>query len=176
MAALCSRCGHYIFALLFLLSVYLLFSLPNLSCRRLDVYHTPTHGVALVRIYNAGLKCAARGSLEIQDPKNRHLGTIAPLYCAISSQLWHISTIGKKVMLNSNVSPTCPHIKVNFGPLAAKICRWVWDTPAHFNGFRILAALLHGTLVVASAKLRHWTKGATCIRKGGHHVGHWPTF
>jgi len=26
------------------------FSSPNLSCRRLDVYHTSTHGVALVRI------------------------------------------------------------------------------------------------------------------------------
>jgi len=29
-----------------------------------------THGVALVRIYNAGLKYAARGTLEIQDAKN----------------------------------------------------------------------------------------------------------
>ena len=29
---------------------YLLFSSPNLSGRRLDVYHTYTHGVALVRI------------------------------------------------------------------------------------------------------------------------------
>jgi len=45
MAALCGRCGHYIFALWFLL----LFSLPNLSGRRVDVYHTSTH-VALVRI------------------------------------------------------------------------------------------------------------------------------
>ena len=32
------------------LSIYLLFSSPNLSRRRLDVYHTSTHGVALVRI------------------------------------------------------------------------------------------------------------------------------
>jgi len=47
----------------------LLFSSPSLSGRRLDVYHTSTHGVALVRIYNAGLKCAADGSLEMQDPK-----------------------------------------------------------------------------------------------------------
>jgi len=28
------------------------------------------HDVALVRIWDAGLKCAARGSLEIQDAKN----------------------------------------------------------------------------------------------------------
>jgi len=32
---------------------------------------------------------------------------------------------------------------VNFGPLAAEICWRVWGTPANFNGFRVLAALLH---------------------------------
>ena len=56
------------------------------------------HGVALVRIWNAGLKCTARGSLQIQDAKNRHLGTIAQLCQAISSQLRHVSTIGKKLV------------------------------------------------------------------------------
>ena len=50
MAALCSRCGHYIFAPWFLLSIFLLFFSPNLSGGRVYVYHTPTHGVALVRI------------------------------------------------------------------------------------------------------------------------------
>ena len=49
----------------------LLFSSPNLSGHRLDVYHTSTHGVALVRVSNAGLKCAACGSLQIQDAKSR---------------------------------------------------------------------------------------------------------
>jgi len=38
---------------------------------------------------------------------------------------------------------------VNFGPLAAEIVSLVWGTPGNFNGFRVLAALLHGTLVVA---------------------------
>jgi len=37
---------------------------------------------------------------------------------------------------------------VNFGLLAAEICWRVWGTPANFNGFRVFAALLHGTLVV----------------------------
>jgi len=37
----------------------------------------------------------------------------------------------------------------NFGPLAAEIGSLVWGTPANFNGFRVLAALLHGTLVVS---------------------------
>jgi len=45
----------------------------------------------------------------------------------------------------------------------------------------ILAALLHGTQVVGgvvgvSQTLRRWAEGATYIRQGGHHVGHWPTF
>ena len=66
---------------------------------------------------------------------------------------------------------------VNFGPLAAEIVSLVWGTPANFNGFRILAVLLHVTLVVGvSQTLRRWTEGATYIRQGGHQVGHWPTF
>jgi len=52
-----------------LLSSSFFFSLPDLSGQRLDVYHTSTHAVALVRIYNACLKCAARHSLKIQDAK-----------------------------------------------------------------------------------------------------------
>jgi len=67
MAALRSRCGHYIFALWFLLLSFL-FSSPNLSRRRLDVYNS-THGAASVRIWNADLKRAAHGSLKIQDSK-----------------------------------------------------------------------------------------------------------
>jgi len=69
------------------------------------------------------------------------------------------------------------HNMVNFGPLAAEIGSVIWGTPPNVNGFRVLAALLHGTLVVGvSQTLRRWTKRATYIRQGGHHVGHWPTF
>jgi len=37
---------------------------------------------------------------------------------------------------------------VNFGLIVAEIISLVWGTPANFNGFRVLAVLLHGTLVV----------------------------
>jgi len=37
---------------------------------------------------------------------------------------------------------------VNFSPLAAEIDPVVWGTPENFNGFRVLAALLHGTKAV----------------------------
>jgi len=91
MAGLRSRCGHYIVILWFLLSSLLwspyeigqtiiflpcgffflssVLSSPNLNRRRLVVCHTSTHGVALVRISDAGLKGAAHGSLQIQDAK-----------------------------------------------------------------------------------------------------------
>jgi len=40
---------------------------------------------------------------------------------------------------------------VNFG-LAAEIGPVVWGTPANVNGFRVLAALLHGSQVVSVSK------------------------
>jgi len=43
-----------------------------------------------------------------------------------------------------------PHMSmVNFGGRLAAESDWrIWGTPLNFNRFRILAALLHGTLVV----------------------------
>jgi len=42
---------------------------------------------------------------------------------------------------------------VYFGPLAAEIGPIVWGTPAKFNGFHVLAALLHCTVVVGVSQL-----------------------
>ena len=53
-----------------------------------------------------------------------------------------------KNLLNTDISSTCPRNMVNFRLLTAAICWRVWGTPSDFNGFRVLAALLHGTLVV----------------------------
>jgi len=66
---------------------------------------------------------------------------------------------------------------VNFGLLTAEINSGVWGTPANFSGFYVLAALMHGILVLGiSQTWRRWTDGATYIRQGGHHIEHWPTF
>jgi len=75
--------------------------------------------------------------------KNLHLGTIAQLCRAISSQLRHASTIGKN-LLSSSMFSTRSHNVANFGPLVAEIDPVVWGNPANFNGFRVLAVLLHG--------------------------------
>ena len=133
----------FLLLLLLLLSSFF-FSSPNLSRRRLDVYHTLAHGVALVRIWNAGLKCAARGSLQIQDAKK--IGISAPSHNFVGPYLRNEGMYqqSEKNLLSSNTSSTCPGNMVNFGLLTAEICWRVWGTPANFNGFRVLGALLHG--------------------------------
>jgi len=108
-----------------------------------------------------GLHAARWNTGRKKSPKIDHLLTIAQLCRAISSQLKHVSTIGKN-LLSSNMSPTCPYNMVNFGPLAPEICWRVWGTPANFNGFRVLAALLHGTSVVGVSQ--------TAALNGGRHL------
>ena len=41
---------------------------------------------------------------------------------------------------------------VNFGPLVAEIGSVVWDTQENFNGFRVLASLLHGIRAIGVCK------------------------
>jgi len=70
------------------------------------------------------------------------------------------------------MSSTCPHSMVNFGPLAAEIDPVVWGTTANFNGFRVLAALLHGIPVSGvSQTLRRWTEGTTYIPQAAITLG-----
>jgi len=111
---------------------------------------------------------------KIQDTKNRHLGTIAQLCPAISSQLRHISTIGNK-LLNSNTSFTCPpqygELRPTNGwdPLASLghpskfqriSCLGFVTAPTSLNGGQqnfagCLAVSLAGTL--CTVFLKNWT-------------------
>jgi len=50
----------------------------------------------------------------------------------------------KKLVKQQHVLEMYPQ----YGPLAAEIGLPVWGTPANFNGFRVLAVLLHGSQVV----------------------------
>jgi len=79
-----------------------------------------------------------------KSPSGHHSTTL-------SSYLRNYGTYrqSEKNLLSSNISSTCPHNMVNVGPVAAEILSLVWGTPANFNGFRVLAVLLHGTLVVS---------------------------
>jgi len=76
-------------------------------------------------------------------------GTIAQLCQAISSQLTelrHVSTIGKKVIKQQCLPPQVPTIWWTSALLAAEIVPLVWGTPANFNRFRVLEALLSAKL------------------------------
>ena len=83
---------------------------------------------------------AARGLLKIHDAKNRHRTILSSYIFATKARI-----DDRKNLLNSNTSSTCPHNMTNFGLPTAQIC---WGTPANFNGFGVLAELLHGILVV----------------------------
>jgi len=109
---------------------------------------------------------AARCKCRTQNvAKNRHLFTIPQICRAISLQLRHVSTIGKK-FLSSNISATCPHDMVNFGPLAAEIVSLVWGTRGNFNGFLVLAALMHGSPVVGVSQTAALNRGRHLYSSG----------
>ena len=87
----------------YLPSIFLSFSSPNLSGHRLDVYHAYFY---TWRGPSANLECRsemcctrlAANAGPKKVAKNGHLGTMPQLCRAISSQLRHVSTIGKKLV------------------------------------------------------------------------------
>jgi len=88
---------------------------------------------------NTGCKKIAKNS-----PSAHHCTTLSGCIFATKACIDN-----RKNFLNSNISSTCSHNMVNFCPLAAEISLPVWGTRANFNGFRLLALLLHR---------RHWTE------------------
>ena len=140
----------------FLLSFFLyFFSSPNLSRRRLDVCHTSDMVCLSANLRCRSETCCMRLAESTgckKSPSGHHRTTLSGYIFVTKACIDN----RKKNLLNSNVSPTCPHNMMNFGPLAAEIVSLVWGTPANFNGFRVLAALLHGTLVVG-------VSGSNCI-------------
>jgi len=92
---------------------------------------------------------------EIQDAKKSPFWyhRITLLTCIFAAKAY---IDNRKNLLNNDSSSTRPRNMVNFGLLTAEISWRVWDTPANFNGFRVLAVLLHGTLVLGvNQTLRH---------------------
>ena len=120
--------------------------------------------------------CAARWKYRTQKiAKSRHLGTIAQLCRAISSQLRHISTIEKKLVKHQCL----PHVSSQYDELRPTSGSSGWDLLAGFRlpcKFQRVSRLGSVTARHSSQTLRRWTQGATYIRQGGNHVGHRPTF
>jgi len=127
MAALRNRAGHYIFALQIVFFFLSFFSSPNLSRRRLDVCHTSTHGVALsVNLRCRSETCCTRLAENTgckNSPSGHHRTTLSGYIFTIKARIDN-----RKKMLSSNISSTCPHNMVNFGPVATEIDPLVWGT------------------------------------------------
>ena len=117
MAAPCNRTGHYIFALWFLsFFFFYLFSSPNLSGRRLDVYHILPHIVwpyceFSMQVWNV-LHDARWKYRRQKSPFWHH--RIASLSRYIFGGMYQQS---EKNLLNSDTSSTCADNMVNVGLL-----------------------------------------------------------
>jgi len=174
-----SRCGFFLSSIFFYILSFFLAKSQRSEIGCLPYFDTWCGP-------NANLECRSETCCtrlaEIQDAKsrqNRNLGTIAQLCPAISLQLRHISTIGKK-LLSSNISSTCPPQYGELRPTSG------WDRSGslrHPCKFQRVSRL-------GSVTARHCSSGRQpnfaalnrgChlyrpMRQGGHHVGHWPTF
>jgi len=102
MATLWNRAGHYIFVLWFLSSFFYLF-FPRLISSAADwclpYFHTWCGPSANLECRSE--MCCTRLAGNTWR-KNRHFGTIAQLCWAISSELRHVLTIGKKLVKQQN--------------------------------------------------------------------------
>ena len=144
MAALHSRCGHYIFVLWFLLSFFLAYSQPSqIGC--LPYFDTWCGRSANLKCRPE--MCCTRLAENTGRKKNRQKFAICVLshnfvglcLCSLGKGMYRES---EKSLLNNNIS-TSPDSMVNVGPLMAEIGSGVWGTPANFNGFRVSASLLN---------------------------------
>jgi len=86
--------------------------------------------------------------LAKKSPSGHHRTTLSDHIYTTTERTYRQS---ENNMLSSNISSRCPHNMVT-DLLAAEIGPVVWGTPANVNGFRVLAALLHGSQVVSVSK------------------------
>jgi len=105
-------------------------------------------------LHVARCKCRTQKSRQ-KSPSGHHPTTLSGYIFATKACI----DKSEKNLLSSNISSTCPHNMMNFGPGAAEIVSLVWGTPGNYNGFHGLAALLHGTLVVGVSQTAALNRG-----------------
>ena len=124
---------------------------------------------------------AARWKYRMQksrqkSPSGHHCTTLSFYIFATKARIDY----RKENWLDSNISRTWPTMwRSSAYQRLRSSCSRVWGTPANFNWFRVLAALLHGSLVVGISQICDVEQRAPPIfgrAAGCHHVGHWPTF
>ena len=137
--------------------------------------------LVLVQIYNAGLKCAARDSLEIQDAKMTqnitictasHSHKLSGCIFATKTRIDNRKKCVKQQCLRHTSSQYGEHRPTSRWDLLVNL-----GHPCKVQWVLRFGSVLHGALVVGVIQtLRRCTEDASNIRQGVHHVGHWPTF
>jgi len=115
----------------------------------------------------------------MQDPKKSpKIAIWAPSHNFVGLYLCNYSMYrqSEKKLVKQQYLPYMSPQYGELGPLAAEIVSLVWGTPGNFNGFRVLAALLHGTSSGRQPNCGVEQRARHLYSAGGHHVGHWPTF
>ena len=133
-------------------SFFFVFSSPNLSRRRLDVYHTSAHDVGL----SANFECMSEMCCMRLADNTRHKTSPSAHQSTTMSNYWYTFATNEhrqsENLLNSDISSTCPHNMANFGPLTADIRG---HPIANFSGFRVLASLLQRRRLPATNQTLH---------------------
>ena len=159
-------------------SIYLLSVFPRLISAAADWMSTYFHTWCGLSV-NLGCRsetCCTRLA-EIQDPKNcQKISTCAPSHNFVRLYIRNYGTYrqSEKIVKQQHL----PHVSLQYRKLrptiAAEILLFVWGTPGNFNGFRVLEALLHGTLVVGvSQTLRRRTARGRHLYSAGRPSRNW---
>ena len=115
--------------------------------------------------------------VRIQDAKSRQKSTSGHHRTTSSGFIFATKARidNRKKVLSSNMSPQYGELRPTSG----------WDQFTQFVAPQLISMAfaswqrycMHGSQVVSvSQTLRRSTEGATYVRQGDHHVGHWPTF
>jgi len=164
--------------IIFLSCFFFFYSLPNLSSRRMDVYRTSTHDTWCSP--SANLECRSEMCCTRlagnAGPKKKPSGLHSRTLSGKSSQLRHISTIGKKLVKQQYLLEMSPQ----YGELRPA-SGWDWfGSLGHPCKFQRVSRFGNVTALHCSSgrqpNFGRRTKGATYIWQGGHDVGHWPTY
>jgi len=175
MAALCSRCGHYILQVWFL-SFFLLF-FPHLP-----YFHTWC-GLSADLECRSEI-CCTRLAQNTGCKKERKKSPAAHHRTILSSYIFATKACidnRKKLFQQQYLL----HMSSQYDELQPTN-GWDWLGslwhPSKFDGFRVLVSLLHRRSAEANQTLQHGTRNGTtelCLglySEGGHHVGRRPTF
>ena len=105
-------------------------------------------------LHAARCKCRTQKSRQ-KSPSGHHPTTLSGYIFATEACIDN----RKKNLLSRNISSTCPHNMVNFGP-SAEILSPVWGTPSNFNGFsRLGSVTARHSIAVAVSQTAELNRG-----------------